>query len=553
MTISEIAQPISDEDPSWKPKAFTKLQEARSELPGHWELPVNVLGKFSMTSKDHVLDLPQMFLSSEEIEITKLQSASSLVEKIVSGEYSALQVLEAFSHRAAIATQVTNCCTELMFSYGRKRALYLDEYLKEHGKPIGPFHGLPISVKDSFKIPGYDSTLGYVSFIGNKKDFTEPSPMIKLMIDLGAVPFVKTNLPQTLMTADSENNIFGRTLNPINLSLTAGGSSGGEGSLVKQRGSVFGIGTDIAGSIRIPALCNGVYGFKPTTNKIPFADQVAPADPTYLGFEPSAGPLATNWDDIELFMRHVLNSDLIKYDKTCIPYPYNGSISLPSVLKIGLITEVDYFPLHPTMIDILEKAAGKLRKAGHEVQELRSDIVDFYKEAFKTCFGMYMIGASELKNGFDILKEEDEPLIDSLKMNPGVVPPKSIDDLYKLKASQQKVKAKATSLFDNFDIIICPGNAGAAPPHDEYGIPPFTCIWNLIDFPAAIIPFSTIDKEYDVDTSQYPPELLQPRTYPVYKENTYLGAPGHIQIVTPTFQDEKLLEIGKVIDSVLNA
>lgn len=164
-----------------------------------------------------------------------------------------------------------------------------------------------------------------------------------------------------------------------------------------------------------------------------------------------------------------------------------------------------------------------------------------------------MIGASELKNGFDILKEEDEPLIDSLKMNPGVVPPQSIDDLYKLKASQQKVKAKATSLFDNFDIIICPGNAGAAPPHDEYGIPPFTCIWNLIDFPAAIIPFSTIDKEYDVDTSQYPPELLQPRTYPVYKENTYLGAPGHIQIVTPTFQDEKLLEIGKVIDSVLNA
>lgn len=74
-------------------------------------------------------------------------------------------------------------------------------------------------------------------------------------------PHLHTNETQT---ADSENNVFGRTLNPGNTKLTAGGSSGGEGALVAFRGSILGVGTDIAGSVRIPALCNGVYGFKPT-------------------------------------------------------------------------------------------------------------------------------------------------------------------------------------------------------------------------------------------------------------------------------------------------
>lgn len=97
------------------------------------------------------------------------------------------------------------------------------------------------------------------------------------------------------MTADSENNVFGRTLvslpassdvqaqllsvllqNPYKLSLTAGGSSGGEGALVGMRGSLIGVGTDIGGSIRIPALCCGTFGFKPTTDRIPMGGQANP-------------------------------------------------------------------------------------------------------------------------------------------------------------------------------------------------------------------------------------------------------------------------------------
>jgi len=112
-----------------------------------------------------------------------------------------------------------------------------------------------------------------------------------------------------MMTADSHNNIFGRTLNPARLSLSAGGSSGGEGALSALCGSVLGIGTDIAGSIRIPAFCNGVIGFKPSTHRVPFGGQTSPARAGGVGIAPCAGPICRNVDDAEYFMRHILDYD----------------------------------------------------------------------------------------------------------------------------------------------------------------------------------------------------------------------------------------------------
>ena len=145
---------------------------------------------------------------------------------------------------------------------------------------MGPLHGLPISIKDSFCVKGLQSTVGYVEFLKHEPSKTN-SALVELLLALGAVLYVKTNIPQTMMvslravhsprifkianklqTGDSDNNIFGRTLNPHNTSLTAGGSSGGEGALTAFRGSILGVGTDIAGSIRIPALCCGVCARK---------------------------------------------------------------------------------------------------------------------------------------------------------------------------------------------------------------------------------------------------------------------------------------------------
>ena len=134
------------------------------------------------------------------------------------------------------------------------------------------------------------------------------SPLVDILLENGAVLYVKTNIPQTLMTADSENNVFGRVLNPNKLSLTAGGSSGGEGALVGMRGSILGVRTDIAGSIRIPAFCNGTYGFKPSVDRIPFGGQTNPVLDGWTGIIPVAGPLARSPRDLRLFLETVVKS-----------------------------------------------------------------------------------------------------------------------------------------------------------------------------------------------------------------------------------------------------
>jgi len=127
-----------------------------------------------------------------------------------------------------------------MFDQALARAEHLDNHLKKHKVPLGPLHGVPISLKDSFKIRGFDSSLGIAALAFNPSSIT--SPLVSILLEAGAVIYCKTNVPQTLMALDSENSLFGRTLNPFNRCLTAGGSSGGEGALISMKGSPLGVG-----------------------------------------------------------------------------------------------------------------------------------------------------------------------------------------------------------------------------------------------------------------------------------------------------------------------
>ncbi|CZR55961.1 uncharacterized protein PAC_05849 [Phialocephala subalpina] len=154
-----------------------------------------------------------------------------------------------------------------LFSSALQRAKELDESLARNGRVVGPLHGLPISVKDSFDVIGVDSSIGIASLWF--KPATDNSPLIDLLLSLGCIIIAKTNVPQTLSSLDSINNGFGRAMNPINRLYTAGGSSGGEGVIVAMRGSMVGWGADTGGSIRVPAMCNGIFGIKSSNGRVP--------------------------------------------------------------------------------------------------------------------------------------------------------------------------------------------------------------------------------------------------------------------------------------------
>lgn len=137
-----------------------------------------------------------------------------------------------------------------MFPQALEAAKKLDAQFAATGKPTGPLHGLPVSLKDNFNVTGKDSTLGFSFWVNQPA--THDSVMAELLRNQGAVLYVKTNVPTAMMIAETVNNVYGRTTNPRNRQLTSGGSSGGESALIAFGGSPLGVGTDIGENLEVP-------------------------------------------------------------------------------------------------------------------------------------------------------------------------------------------------------------------------------------------------------------------------------------------------------------
>ncbi|KAJ5505188.1 Amidase [Penicillium fimorum] len=199
---------------SWEVLVHRKQLKAAAKIPSKWRIPEE-LTKISETSGMNVLDVPRQsgVLSERQLVITENHDATDLLCKIHRQELSAYEVTEAFCIRAAIAQQVTRCLTEAFFERALQRAKDLDEILSKTGELVGPLYGLPISFKDCFNIIGVPSTIGFTSFIKNDP-LSSTSPAVQVLLNLGTIQYVKTNVPQTIMAADSHNYVFGRTLNP---------------------------------------------------------------------------------------------------------------------------------------------------------------------------------------------------------------------------------------------------------------------------------------------------------------------------------------------------
>jgi amidase len=146
-----------------------------------------------------------------------------------------------------------------------ERAEKLDDYQKSHSTTVGPLHGIPFTLKDTFAVEGYDCSLGISTFAN--RPYKTSSALYSTLTQLGAVLIAKTNVPQTLLTFECNNPIFGETHNPIVTGFTCGGSSGGEGVVLARNASAIGFGSDIGGSLRIPAAWCGIYSLKPTRGR----------------------------------------------------------------------------------------------------------------------------------------------------------------------------------------------------------------------------------------------------------------------------------------------
>src|SRR6476661_8278558 len=182
----------------------------------------------------------------------------------------------------------------------------------------GPLAGVPFSVKDSIDVRGVKTTAGTVGR-RNAAPAQGDATVVRRLRAAGGIPLAKTNLPDLLFSFESDNLIYGRTNNPYDLARTPGGSSGGEAALIAACGSPFGLGSDAAGSVRLPAHFCGIASIKPTSGRLPRTGHVPPAG-GWVEMLWQIGPMARHVEDLQTLMPILLGHD--GEDHTVIDMPY---------------------------------------------------------------------------------------------------------------------------------------------------------------------------------------------------------------------------------------
>lgn len=483
----------------WQELARSKRESVAAKIPKDWRLPN--ASQYTETASISALNVPRTcgILTEQELEITENYDATALVELMTSRKLKSIEVVTAFCKRAAIAQQCVNCLTETMFDEALARARQCDAYLEKEGKPIGPLHGLPISLKDSFNVKGTQTTIGYVSFIAHPPAANN-SALVTLLSRAGAVFYVKTNLPQTMMTADSHNNIFGRTLNPNKLNCTSGGSTGGEGALLAMRGSVLGCTTDIAGSNRIPALCNGVSSIKPTAARIPFAGGVAVGRLGSPSSIPAViGPSGHSVRDYQLFFSSVLAQRPWDVDENALNVPWRTVQPSTKPLRFGLLRGCAERPLHPPIARTLHNTATALKGAGHSITLLDDLVPPLYATAL-LAFKYFSLDPNNTSMKF--VAASGEPPIPSLAIA-GFPELKNweptLDKLWDMNVERAGILKKWHDVLvsERLDAVLMCGYQGVAPRHDTYGLPIYTVVPNLLNYPAGILTVGKAERGED--------------------------------------------------------
>ncbi|GAQ10507.1 putative amidase C550.07 [Aspergillus lentulus] len=563
-----------------------KLAETDAKIPSEWRLsesqippgmlsPAESITNVKQYGRVNVMDIPRTcgLLSARELEITEQYDVRGLLRAMTDKRLTAEEVTTAFCKRAAIAHQLTRCLTEPLFDRAIQRARELDAHLHRTGRPIGPLHGLPVSVKDCFNVKGIDTSIGIAALVS--RPATEDAPLIQLLTALGAIVLTKTNVPQTMGALDSANFVFGRTLNPLNRALTAGGSSGGEGVLVAMRGCMVGFGTDIGGSIRVPAMCMGVYGFKPSVGRVPFGGQEGGQVPGKgrIALQAVAGPIARSVEDLGAVMAEIVPRAEM-FGEDCIPGLWGGEFprsGLRRKVTIGVLRSDGVVQPLPPVARVLDEVAHMLRRTqGVEVVEIP------VLPALSKCQGLAgrLMGVDDGSTMLDLLEATGEPLIPWLQGRVKRGKALSVVQLAQLQAQRSAVERELLAMWmrdgngdgdrlagRQVDAIILPVAPHPVPEIDRYNAVGYSSSFVLLDYPAGVIPVRKF-RETDL-------ELGKEMTAPVlgswdkanrllWNEKTvdrrvYLDSPLSIQVVTPKQHDYELYRAMEIIDRAVRA
>ena len=297
------------------------------------------------------------------------RSATELAAAIRAGEATSREVVEAHIELLERVNPRINAVVVERFEAAREEADAADARIAaaEAGEDLPPLLGVPCTIKESFSLPGLSHCAGVVARRDRVCERTAPA--VQRLLEAGAIPLGVTNTSELTLWVETENRVYGRTSNPYDRRRTAGGSSGGEAAAIASGASPFGLGTDLGGSIRLPAFFNGIFGHKPSRGVVPLTGHypIPGADSGLLSY---AGPLARRAEDLMPLLRLLAGPD-----GEDPQVPDEVELGDPAAVAFdGLRVVVsESGTLGPTSAELAqarERAAGALAAAGASVERV---------------------------------------------------------------------------------------------------------------------------------------------------------------------------------------
>ncbi|KAK4042216.1 Acetamidase [Parachaetomium inaequale] len=516
---------------------------------------------------------------------TLTQPIEALVASVhAGGTAAALSVLRSYGRLALKAHARTNCLTEILLPSA-------EGWLTTGGEGgidlKGPLAGVPVSLKDTVVVGGYDTTVGYSSFVGNKGDVD--GPMVRMLKDAGAVPYVKTNLPISLLSFESGNDVWGRCRNPHNGEYSPGGSTGGESALLAMGGRI-GIGSDVAGSVRVPAHFAGCYSLRCSTGRWPKAG-IATSMPGQEGVPSVYSPMARTLGDLTYFTKVVLGEMRPwRYDYTVHPLAWRGDVEKEfgdagRKLRVGVLRTDGVVEPSPACKRALEMAEQALRRQGCEIVEV-DGAPDMYEglklaslllnadgcqmfESFRRPGEWLDAGALQMRRlaalwaPFRYLYYLWVRYVQRDHIWAGLVRHWRLQSAFgnwKLVSQREQYRARWFEWWNEqgLDVIISPPNATPAVPHDGMRDAVSSCgytfLFNLLDYSAGVLPITHVDKALD----KLPPSFNAKKlngvargAYKHYDAERMHGLPIGVQVVGRRMEEEKVLAVMKRLEDAL--
>ncbi len=475
-------------------------------------------------------------------------SASEMAEAVRNGAVTSQALVQAHLNQIHRYNPDLNAIVTIDEAAVLEQAREADEALKR-GEIRGPLHGVPVTIKDHFAVKGLRTTNGFPPLADQITDFD--ATLVKRLKDAGAIILGKTNMPILAMDVQTHNPIFGQTNNPWNLTLSPGGSTGGGAAAVAAGMSPIEIGSDLGGSIRIPAHFCGLFGIKPTENTVSSYGTfpgLAGKGPRSVRHMVTIGPLARSIADLKLSLSIIAGPDA--NDPLTTPLlPVDPALQQRKDLKIAWSDNFGDVPITADTRRVLDTLVKKLAAQGFKVEQ-EQPAFDF-NEVWTTWGEMVDIEIGILNPGFVRFimytlggpHRSQAPLMQ-------MVFPVSDDDRIKILSRRDGFVGEMDRFLNDWDVFISPVVTRPAAPHQ----PPDDTVFyqGLYDKRVAV---DDQELNYWMAYSAYttPFNLTGHPVVVIPAGFSSDGLPIGIQIVGKRWRDFELLDIAERINQVAGA